>query len=59
MIAPAESAAVRRPIERTFGAAKRWSGSGRVRYRSLMRNALQLQLLALALNLRRALVLTG
>jgi IS5 family transposase len=30
-----------------------------VRYRSLARNTLQLQLLALAMNLRRALVLTG
>ena len=30
----------------------------RVRYRSLLKNALQLQLLAVALNLRRALVLT-
>jgi IS5 family transposase len=30
-----------------------------VRYRSLINNALQLQLLAVALNLRRALVLTG
>jgi hypothetical protein len=30
-----------------------------VRYRSLINKALQLQLLAVALNLRRALVLTG
>jgi IS5 family transposase len=30
-----------------------------VRYRSLLRNALPLQLLAVALNLRRALALTG
>jgi hypothetical protein len=30
-----------------------------VRYRSLRRNALQLQLLALVMNLRCALVLTG
>jgi transposase, IS5 family len=52
-------APLRRPIERTFGILKRWYGYGRVRYRSLVKNALQLQLLALALNLRRALVLTG
>jgi IS5 family transposase len=52
-------AALRRPIERTFGVLKRWYGYGRVRYRSLVKNALQLQLLAVALNLRRALVLTG
>jgi IS5 family transposase len=52
-------AALRRPIERTFAVLKRWYGYGRVRYRSLVKNALQLQLLALALNLRRALVLTG
>jgi transposase, IS5 family len=51
--------AIRRPIERTFGVLKRWYGYGRVRYRSLERNALQLQLLAVALNLRRALVLTA
>lgn len=52
-------AALRRPIERTFGVLKRWYGFGRVRYRSLARNTLHLQLLACALNLRRALVLTG
>jgi transposase, IS5 family len=51
-------AALRRPIERTFGVLKRWYGYRRVRYRSLVRNALQLQLLAVALNLRRALALT-
>ena len=50
---------VRAPIERSFAVMKRWYGYRRVRYRSLVRNALQLQLLALALNLRRALVLTG
>ena len=52
-------AALRRPIERTFGVLKRSYGYRRVRYRSLIKNALQLQLLAVALNLRRALVLTG
>jgi IS5 family transposase len=49
----------RAPVERTFAILKRWYGYGRVRYRSLVRNVLQLQLLAVALNLRRALVLTG
>jgi IS5 family transposase len=34
-------------------------GYGRVRYRSLVRNALQLQLLAVALNLRHTLALHG
>jgi IS5 family transposase len=52
-------AALRRPIERTFGVLKRHYGYRRVRYRSLIRNTLQLQLLAVALNLRRALALTS
>ena len=51
--------AIRAPVERTFAILKRWYSYRRVRYRSLIKNALQLQLLALALNLRRALVLTG
>ena len=38
---------------------KRWYGYRRVRYRSLVKNALQLQLLAVAMNLRRALVLAA
>jgi IS5 family transposase len=50
---------LRAPVERSFAILKRWYGYRRVRYRSLLRNGLQLQLLALALNLRRALVLTG
>ena len=36
---------------------KRWYGYRRVRYRGLLRNALQLYLLCSAINLRRALVL--
>ena len=32
-------AALRRPIERTFGVLKRWYGYARVRYRSLVKNA--------------------
>jgi IS5 family transposase len=49
--------APRAPVERTFALLKRWYGHHRVRYRSLLRNALQLQPLACALNLRRALML--
>jgi transposase, IS5 family len=52
-------ASLRAPVERSFAILKRWYGYRRVRYRSLIRNALQLQLLAVALNLRRALALTG
>ena len=50
---------IRAPVERTFALLKRHYGYARVRYRRLVRNTLQLQLLAVALNLRRALVLTG
>ena len=50
---------IRAPVERIFATMKRWYGYGRVRYRSLARNTLQLQLLAMAMNLRRALVLGG
>ena len=50
-------APLRAPVERTFAILKRWYGYRRVRSRSLLRNALQLQLLACALNLRRALML--
>ena len=59
MPATARSGRIRAPVERTFALLKRWYGYRRVRYRSLVKNTLQLQLLALALNLRRALVLTG
>jgi transposase, IS5 family len=48
---------LRAPVERSFAILKRWYGYCRVRYRNLVRNALQLQLLCIALNLRRALVL--
>ena len=50
---------IRAPVERTFAILKRHYGYTRVRYRRLVRNALQLQLLALAMNLRRALVLSA
>jgi transposase, IS5 family len=50
---------LRAPVERSFAILKRWYGYRRVRYRGLVKNALQLQLLAVALNLRRALALTA
>jgi IS5 family transposase len=50
---------VRAQVERTFAVLKQWYGYRRVRYRSLLRNSLQLQLLCIAMNLRRALVLTA
>src|SRR5918996_6616319 len=46
---------IRAPVERTLAILKRWYGYRRVRYHSLVKNALQLQLLAVAMNLRRAL----
>lgn len=52
MIAP-----VRSQVERAFATLKQWYGYTRVRYRSLSRNALQLQMLCVAMNLRRAVVL--
>lgn len=52
-------ASVRYQVERTFAVLKQWYGYSRVRYRSLVRNSLQLQLLCVAMNLRRALVLAA
>lgn len=49
-----EISQTRAAVERTFGLMKRWYGYSRVRYRTLERNALQLQLLCMAINLRRA-----
>ena len=49
----------RQGVERVFGCLKRWYGMVRVRYRDLARNHLHLQLLAIAYNLRRAMVLVG
>lgn len=49
---------VRSQVERTFAVLKQWYGYTRVRYRSLARNALQLHLLCVAMNLRRGLVLS-
>jgi hypothetical protein len=43
---------IRAPVERTCAILKCWYGYRRARYRSLIKSALQLQLLAVALNLR-------
>lgn len=48
---------IRAAVERVFGTLKRSYGWARVRYRGLARNAAHLDLLCLALNLRRADVL--
>jgi len=48
---------IRSAVERSFAAMKQWYGYRRVRYRGLARNALQLHLMCIAMNLRRALVL--
>jgi IS5 family transposase len=48
---------IRAPVERSFAVMKRWYGYARVRYRTLANNALQL--VCVAINLRRALVLSG
>lgn len=50
-------APIRAGVERPFGVLKRSYGFRRVRYWSLARNAVHLHLLAVALNLRRALAL--
>jgi len=49
---------IRSAVERSFAAMKQWYGYQRVRYRSLARNGLQLHLMCIAINLRRALVLS-
>lgn len=48
---------IRSAVERSFAAIKQWYGFRRVRYRGRPRNALQLDLICIAMNLRRALVL--
>lgn len=50
---------IRASIEHIFGIMKRCYGYRRVRYFSLPRNALQLELLCCAINIRRAVVLTS
>jgi transposase, IS5 family len=49
---------IRSAVERSFAAMKQWYGYRRVRYRGLARNGLQLHLICIAINLRRALVLS-
>ena len=44
-------------VERAFATMKRWYGMGRVRYLGLARNACHLQFVAMAMNMKRALVL--
>lgn len=48
---------IRSAVERSFAAMKQWYGYRRVRYLGLARNAVQLNLMCIAINLRRALVL--
>ena len=48
---------VRSAVERAFATMKRWYGMGRVRYLGLSRNARHLQFVAIAMNMKRALVL--
>jgi IS5 family transposase len=50
---------IRSAVERVFGTFKRTYGYRRVRYRSLQANLLQLRLLCIAFNLRRADALTA
>jgi IS5 family transposase len=52
-------APIRSTVEHLFGVMKRCYGYRRVRYFSLARNALQLELLCCAINMRRAAVLVG
>ena len=48
---------VRSAVERAFATMKRWYGMSRVRYLGLSRNACHLQFVAIAMNMKRALVL--
>jgi len=51
------AASIRSGVERAFATMKRWYGMGRVRYLGLARNACHLQFIAMAMNMKRALVL--
>jgi hypothetical protein len=53
------AASVRSAVERVFATMKRWYGMGRVRYLGLARNAYHLQVVAMAMNMKRALGLTS
>lgn len=48
---------IRSPVEQVFGLMKRSYGYTQVRYLSLKKNALQLDILCIAINIRKALVL--
>jgi transposase, IS5 family len=54
-----EISPIRASVERTFATLKQWYGYHKVRYRSLSRNNLQLQVLCIAMNLKRALVIVA
>jgi IS5 family transposase len=49
----------RAAVERVFARMKLWYGYRRVRYRGLTRNSLQLFTMCVALNLRRAVLLSA
>lgn len=51
------AAAIRSGVERTNATMKQWYGMRRVRYLGLARNACHLQFVAMAMNMKRALVL--
>jgi IS5 family transposase len=53
------SSSIRCGVERAHATMKQWYGMSRVRYRGLARNACQLQFVATAMNMKRALVLMG
>jgi len=50
---------IRSAVERAPATMKRWYGMSRVRYLGLARNACHLQFVAMAMNMKRTLVLTG
>jgi IS5 family transposase len=50
---------IRSGVERAPATMKRWYGMSRVRYLGLARNACHLQFVAMAMNMKRTLVLTG
>jgi IS5 family transposase len=50
---------IRGGVERSFATMKQWYGYRRVRYLGLARNGCHLHLMTMAINLRRALVLTA
>ena len=51
------AASIRSGVERACATMKQWYGMRRVRYRGLPRNACHLQFVAMAMNMKRALVL--